>query len=76
MQLSEKEQLSIDHWAYFHRNGGNVVVTYDTPYEEIESVVFKNVANAQALAQAWDRYCGGDPEVGIIRDVLWCGGVY
>lgn len=76
MQLSEKEQLAIDHWAYFHRHGGDVVVTYDTPYEAIESVTFRNVKDGEALKQAWERYCGGDPEVGIIRDVFWCGGVY
>ena len=75
MQLSEKEQLAIDHWAYFHRQPGDVVVTYDTPYEEIESVVFRNIDGKEALVKAWDRYCGGDPEVGIIRDVLWCAGV-
>ena len=75
MKLSEKEQLAIDHWAYFHRHGGDVVVTYNTPYEEIESVMFRNVAGKEALAQAWEQYCGGDREVGIIRDVLWCAGV-
>lgn len=76
MQLSEKEQAAIEHWAYFNRHGGDVVVTFDTPDEDIESVVFRNVADKDALIKAWDRYCGGDPEVGIIRDVLWCGGVY
>lgn len=76
MQLSKKEQLAIDHWAHFNRHGGDVVVTYDTPCEEIESVVFRNIDGKETLVKAWDRYCGDDPEVGIIRDVLWCDGVY
>lgn len=72
MQLSKSEQAVIDQWADFHRQGGDVVVTYETPDEARDSVVFRDIRNKDALLKAWDRYCGGDCEARVIRAVVDC----
>lgn len=72
MQLSTKEQAVIDQWAQFHRPGGAVVVTYETPDDARASVVFCQIQDKDALLQAWDQYCGGDFEARVIHTVVDC----
>ena len=78
MALSEPEQAVIDQWAQAQHQPGDVVVIYDVtwfPFEKLESVVFHHVAGQDALIQAWDRYCEGDPNNATIREVLWCSDI-
>ena len=72
MQLSKSEQVVIDQWVPFHRPGGDVVVTYETPDEARASVVFCQIAGKDALLKAWEQYCGGDFEARVIRAVVDC----
>lgn len=72
MQLSKSEQSAIDQWAQFNRQGGDVVVTYETPDEARASVVFRQITGKDALLKAWGQYCGGDFEARAIRAVVDC----
>lgn len=71
MQLNKSEQIAINDWAELHRQGGAVVVTYETP-DGRASVVFCQIQDKDALRQAWDRYCGSDFEARVIRAVVDC----
>lgn len=78
MCVSKPEQAVIDRWARVAHQPGDVVVIYDilwAPSEKLESVVFHHIAGQDALIQAWDRYCDGDPNNAAIREVMWYSNV-
>ena len=79
MEIEKAEKFEIECWEeQIYRDelrNGKVVVIYDTPDEDLLSVVFTNVYNGAELEEAWKAFCGNDPENGRIRQVLWCADV-
>lgn len=77
IKLSEK--FEIEYWERMdHPENGNgyVVVIYDSPDESRNSVAFANVHSGAELEKAWKAFCGDDPEIGIIKSVMWCAGIF